>query len=255
MVLAIDVGNTNIVVGAVIDGKVTVSLRIKTDKYKTADEYAVLIKELLNYKQIEIGRVDGAIISSVVPPLLPELKTAFSKILNCKVLTVSPGIKTGLNIKIDDPSILGADLVCGAVGAINRYTTPCIVIDLGTATKFLAIDKDGSFLGGPILPGIGISLDALSRQTAQLPHIEFGAVKHVIGKNSVDSMRSGTVYGTACMLDGMIERISEEMKAKPQIIITGGFAEVIKPYCKTPMEYEPNLVLYGAYDIYKKNVK
>ncbi|MEG0692042.1 MAG: type III pantothenate kinase, partial [Oscillospiraceae bacterium] len=198
---------------------------------------------------------DGAIISCVVPPLINTLKKAISRLLDCRVMTVSPGTKTGLNIKIDNPAILGADLVCGAVSAIGRYPMPCIIIDLGTATKFSVLDKDGSFLGVSIMPGVNISLEALSANTAQLPHIDFGESVNVIGKNSPDSMRSGILFGTASMVDGMIERINEELSAKATVVATGGVASSIIPYCKSDITVDENIVLYGVKKIYDKNIK
>lgn len=255
MILAIDVGNTNIVFGGFDGDELRFVSRVKTDKDKMQDEYAIEILALLRFYGFSPADFDGAILSSVVPPLLPTLKLAIGKLLSCRVLTVSPGTKTGLNIKIDDPSILGADLVCGAVGAIARYPMPCVVVDLGTATKFSVLDADGCFLGGPILPGVVISLDALSRRTAQLPHIEFDRVDHIIGTNSPDSMRAGTVYGTACMIDGILDRIEAELGSPVTAVITGGLSGSIAPYCRRELHYDENLLLYGLLEIYRKNVR
>lgn len=255
MILAIDVGNTNIVFGGFEGDELRFVSRIKTDKERMQDEYLLTFQGLLQFYGYSPADFDGAILSSVVPPLLPTLKQALGRLLSCRVLTVSPGTKTGLNIKIDDPSTLGADLVCGAVGASVRYPMPCVVIDLGTATKLLVLGQDGSFLGGPILPGVMISLDALSRRTAQLPHIEFDHADHIIGTNTLDSMRAGMVYGTASMIDGMLDRIEEELGAPVNAVLTGGLAAGIAPYCRREIPYDENLLLYGLLEIYRKNVK
>ena len=255
MILAIDVGNTNIVLGGFEGEELRFVSRLSTDRYKMPDEYAILLKEVLALHGSTPEQFDGAVLSSVVPPLLPSLKSAVACLLHCRVLTVSPGTRTGLDIKIDDPAILGADLVCGAVGAIKRYPLPCVVVDLGTATKFSVLDSNGSFLGGPILPGVVISLDALSKQTAQLPHIEFEAIDHVIGTNSIDSMRAGTVYGTAGMIDGMLARIEEELGSPVTAVMTGGLAKSIAPYCRKNVIYDENLLLFGLKEIYNKNAK
>ena len=255
MILTVDIGNTNIVLGGFREDKLEFVSRLKTDKYKMQDEYAIAFKAVLEFNGYTKDMLDGAIISCVVPPLIPIIKRAIAKLLDCKVLVVSPGTKTGLHIKIDDPGVLGADLVCSAVGAISRYTMPCIIVDLGTATKFSIIDKDGGFLGGAIMPGVNISLDALSKRTAQLPHIEIEDTTDVIGTNSIDCMKSGVVFGTASMIDGMIEKISEKLNQQPTVIVTGGVANNIVNHCKTEMIYEENLISYGLLDIYNKNVK
>lgn len=255
MVLTVDVGNTNIVLGGFEKEELKFVFRLQTNKDKMADEYAIQFKSLLDFNGYSPTQFDGAIISSVVPPLLPTLKTAIRQVFNCRVLTVSPGIKTGLKIDTDNPGILGADLVCGAVGAIARHKMPCVIIDLGTATKFSVLDANANFLGVSILPGINISLDALSKRTAQLPHIEFAGADHVIGTNTPDSMLSGVVFGNASMIDGMVERISEEMGASINAIITGGLSVHIIPHCKTPLIVDENLLLYGLLEIYKRNTK
>lgn len=255
MVLTVDVGNTNIVLGGFEDGELFFVSRMKTDKEKMPDEYAIALKSILEINGYHATPFSGAIISSVVPPLLPALKAAVGKLLGCRVLTVSPGTKTGLNILIDNPAETGADLVCGCVGALARYPMPCIIVDLGTATKFLVLDEKGNFRGGPIMPGVNISLDALSKRTAQLPHIEFGGIDHIIGTNSIDCMRSGIVYGTASMVDGVVDRIEAELGQKVTVVMTGGIAKGIQPYCKREIIYDENLLLYGLQEIYNKNVK
>ncbi len=255
MVLTVDVGNTNIVLGGFENDELIFVSRVQTNKNKMSDEYAIELDAIIRFYKCTPEMFDGAIISCVVPPLISMLKEAISSLLNCKVMTVSPGTKTGLNIKIDNPAILGADLVCGAVSALGRYSLPCIVIDLGTATKFSVLDKEGSFLGVSIMPGVNISLEALSARSAQLPHIDFGESVTLIGKNSPDSMRSGIIFGTASMIDGMIERINEELGLKATVVATGGVASSIIPYCKSEIIIDENIVLYGVKEIYNKNTK
>lgn len=255
MVLTVDIGNTNIVLGGFEGEELFFVSRIRTEREKMPDEYAVTLKSLLEINGYETTPFTGAMLSSVVPPLLPAMKEAVAKLLGCRVLTVSPGTKTGLNILIDNPAETGADLVCACVGALSRYPMPCIIVDLGTATKFLVMDEKGNFLGGPIMPGVNISLDALSKRTAQLPHIELGGIDHVIGTNSIDCMRSGIVYGTASMVDGVLDRIETELGQKAAIVMTGGIGKGIQPYCKREIAYDEHLLLYGLREIYEKNQK
>jgi len=254
MLLCVDIGNTNIVLGAYDDDKLQFVARCVTDKKRTADQYAVELCAILALHSCGRDVFDGAIISSVVPPLLPAIKEAIRIALGCKAMTVSPGVKTGLNIKIDNPAILGSDLVCGAVAAITAYKPPCVLIDMGTATKISGIDKFGSFVGCSILPGIGISLDALSSGTAQLPHIEFDTASNIIGTNTIDSMRSGVVFGTASMIDGMIRKYRSVLGEDATVIATGGFSSVIIPFCETQINVDPYLVLDGLRTIYYKNI-
>lgn len=255
MILTVDVGNTNIVLGGFMDDKLMFVARMRTSKYKMPDEYSINFKALFELNGYTSDMFEGAIVSCVVPPLLPTLKAAITKVCNCKVLTVSPGTKTGLHIKIDNPGVLGADLVSSAVAAMSRYSMPCIIVDLGTATKFSVLGEDTEFLGVSIMPGVNISLDALSKSTAQLPHIELSDAQSIIGTNSIDSMRSGIVFGTASMLDGMIDRINAEIGAEATVVVTGGIAKNIVPYCKHKIILDENLILYGLNDIFIKNIK
>ncbi len=252
MILAVDIGNTNIVIGGFEQDKLKFVSRISTDKKLMKDQYKVQFNQILQLYGHDKSEFTGAIISSVVPPLLPTVKGAVAELLKCEVTTVSPGTKTGLNIKIDNPAVLGSDLVCAAVGAIKNYEYPCIIVDLGTATKFSAIDKNASFIGASILPGISISLDALSEKTAQLPHINFSDTSVVIGKNTVESMKSGIVFGTASMIDGMIDRFIKEM-GECSVVATGGFAKSIIPYCSHDIKVDEDLILLGLYEIYRKS--
>ncbi len=256
MILALDIGNTNIVLAFWDDDKLITTFRAETDKNKTADEYAVIFRNLSLMGDIAPTCVSGAIISSVVPPLNIPVKRALQRAFGVSALVVGPGIKTGLNIKIDDPSQLGSDFVCGAVSAVAKYPQPTVIVDLGTATKFSALDKNGVFRGGSICPGIKISLDALSGGAAQLPHISLDSPpESVIGTNSIDCMKSGIVYGTAKMIDGIIDMYREELGDDLTVVATGGFSEHIIPFCKSSIVRDENIILDGLRIIYNKNVK
>lgn len=256
MILTIDVGNTNTQFGGFDEsGQLVFESRISTDRSRMADQYAITLADILRLYDIRFGEIDGAILSSVVPPVTEQLRAAVEKICGCRVMTVGPGIKTGLNIKIDEPASLGADMAAVAVGAKERYSLPAIVIDLGTATKILAVDRTGAFIGGIIAPGVKISAEALAAKTAALPLIGVTnePIKKVIGTNTIDCMRSGLLNGTAFMLDGMIEGFEREIGEKCTVVATGGFSAAIKPLCKTDFELDENLILEGLLEIYKKN--
>ncbi|MBQ8170719.1 MAG: type III pantothenate kinase [Oscillospiraceae bacterium] len=259
MILTIDVGNTNTVIGGFDDcDKLLFESRIDTDRYRMADQYAIILNDILHLYKYSPEDFSGAIISSVVPPVTSQLKEAVTKLCGCKVLTVGPGLKTGLNIKIDEPASLGADMAAVAVAAKEHYPLPAVVIDLGTATKVLAVDKTGAFVGGIIAPGVKISIEALANRTASLPLISINndpPLKNVIGTNTIDCMRSGLLYGTAFMIDGMIEHFEQELGEKCTIVATGGFSSVIKPLCKYDFVLDRSLIMTGLLDIYKKNAK
>ena len=256
MILTVDVGNTNIVLGAFEDDKLKFTSRVATEASKMEDQYAIEFADILKLYGYKPSHFDGAIISTVVPPLIPVLKSAIKKLLKCKVLVVGPGIKTGLNIKIDNPAILGSDLVCAAVGAMKKFTPPLIIFDLGTATTITAIDRKGALLGGSIFPGVKVSLNALSHATAQLPHISTELEgKIVIGANTLDSMKSGIVLGTASMMDGMIDRYREILGDDATVLATGGLAPNIANHCRRDLFIEPDLLSDGLYTICKKNAE
>lgn len=255
MVLTADIGNTNIVLTVYNNDERVFTARIQTEPDKTADQYAIAINSILHLNGYSAEGFDGAIISSVVPPLQSTLKNAITHLLGCRVLIVGPGVKSGLNIRIDNPASLGADFVCGAVAGINKYPLPLIIFDLGTATKVAAIDKFGAFVGGSIMPGISISLHALSTRTAQLPHIDLDSVQNIIGTNTVDCMKSGVIFGNASMLDGMAQKYRSVLGENASVVATGGFAHVIVPYCETEIALDENLVSDGLYLIWKKNAK
>lgn len=254
MILAIDIGNTNIVVGCFDKDKVLFVERVSTDHTKTELEYAISLKNVLEIYDIKPSSVDGGIISSVVPPLTNVLKASAEKIISGEVLVVGPGIKTGLNILMDNPASLGSDLVVDAVAAIHEYPVPLIFIDMGTATTISVIDEEKRYRGGMILPGMRVSMDSLTSRTAQLPHISMEAPKKLIGRNTIDCMKSGMVYGNASCIDGMIRRIKKELERDDvTVIATGGLSKVIIPYCEENIIYDNELLLKGLRLIYEKN--
>lgn len=254
MILAIDMGNTNIVVGVLEQTNIINSARIGTDRNKTEMDFLIQFRTILDVFNININKLEGAILSSVVPELTMQVSKAIEMLIGKKVLVIGAGIKTGLNIKIDNPQTLGSDRVADAVAAIEEYNTPLIIIDMGTATTISVIDSNKNHIGGMIIPGIKTSLNSLSEHASQLPHISIEAPKKVIGKNTIDCMKSGLVLGNASMIDGLIERIEAELGFKATVLATGGLSKMIIPYCKSKIIYEENLLLKGLYYIYKKNI-
>ena len=253
MILAVDIGNSNIVIGGVEKDQIVMEARLRTDATKTSDEYCIDLKSLLDVYHVEPGAVEGAIIASVVPQVLNSIKTAIQKLTGKVSLVVGPGLKTGLNIAIENPAQTGADLVVGSVAALREHKPPLIVIDMGTATTMSVLDKNGSFIGGCITPGVRVSLDALTQRTALLPGLQLDQPKRAIGRNTIDCMRSGIMMGTACMLDGMVERMEQELGYKTTVIATGGIAKFIVPMCKTPVIYDKDLVIKGLAALYREN--
>lgn len=253
MLLAIDIGNTNITLGVYDEQVLMFTGRLATDNKTTADQYAIDIKNLLSLHNCEHRDVEDCIIASVVPTVGTAIKKAVSFLCDIVPLELGPGVKTGLNIKIDNPAQLGADLVAGAVGAINEYTLPCIVIDMGTATTLSVIDSNATYMGGVIAAGVGLTLKALTENTAALPSVTIKAPRGVIGTNTVDCMQSGLVFGTAAMLDGLIEQISARLGKSPTVVATGGLAHEIVTYCRHDIIYNENLLLEGLREIYERN--
>lgn len=254
MLLAIDIGNSNVVIGCIDDaGKVTALLRMVTDLKKTEDEYAASMESILHFNGIDCQGFDGAIICSVVPPLTEIFRIAAEKITGCKALTVGAGIKTGLNIQIENPASLGSDIVAASVAAMTEYPLPVIVVDMGTATTITVVDEGCKFLGGAIVPGVKLSMNALSSGTSLLQKVQIEAPKKAISSTTNDCMQSGAVYGTAAMLDGMIDRFGKELGKSATVVATGGIAGKILPYCQKDIVYDENLLLKGLYLIYKKN--
>ena len=255
MLLAIDIGNSNIVLGCIEGQTILHEARLATDLIKTSDQYCMDLKNLLSLYEINRTMIEGVIISSVVPPVLNSFKTAVTKLTGIKPMVVGPGIKTGLNILMDNPAQIGSDLVVASVAALREYPAPIIIIDMGTATTMCVIDANRAYIGGCICPGVRISSEALTARTAQLPGISLEAPKHAIGKNTVDSMQSGIMLGAACMLDGMIGRMEEELGQPATVLATGGIARFVIPMCRRKIIYDRNLLLKGLMFLYENNKK
>ena len=255
MILAVDIGNSNIVIGGVHNDEILFEARLRTDATKTSDEYCIDVKMILEVYEVSAKDVEGSIISSVVPQVMNSIKTALKKLCGVEPLVVGPGLKTGLNIKIENPAQTGADLVVGCVAALREHKPPMVVIDMGTATTMIALDQTGAFIGGCIAPGVKISMDALTNRTALLPGLQLDQPKKAIGRNTIDCMRSGIMMGSACMLDGMVERMEEELGAKATVVVTGGIAKFVIPMCRTPMIYDKDLLLKGLVHLYKDNTR
>lgn len=255
MLLAIDIGNTNLVIGCFRDDKILFKARIATDRTRTSDQYGVEIKNMLEAYGVNRSDIKDCIISSVVPPVFNSVRTGVVKIIGKQPMVVGPGLKTGLNIHVDVPSQVGSDRIVIAVAALAEYKAPLLLMDLGTATTIEAVEPDNVYMGGVIIPGVRVSLDALTSRAAQLPGISLDQPKQVIGKNTVDCMRSGMMYGTAAMIDGLVERMEEELGHRCTLIATGGLAQFITPLCKREIILEKDLLLKGLNIIYKKNKK
>ena len=255
MLLAIDIGNTNLVMGCFRDDKILFKARIATDRTRTSDQYGVEIKNMLEAYGVDRSDIKDCIISSVVPPVFNSVRTGVIKIIGKQPMVVGPGLKTGLNIHVDVPSQVGSDRIVIAVAALAEYKAPLLLLDMGTATTIEAVEPDNVYMGGVIIPGVRVSLDALTSRAAQLPGISLDQPKQVIGKNTVDCMRSGMMYGTAAMIDGLVERMEEELGHRCTLIATGGLAQFITPLCKREIILEKDLLLKGLNIIYKKNKK
>lgn len=255
MLLAIDIGNTNIVIGCIDNNDTHFVERLSTDTSKTELEYAMGFKTVLELYGIEVSAIDGAIISCVVPPLVNIVKEAVHKIIGKVPMVVGPGLKTGLNLLMDNPKAVGSDLIVDAVAAIAEYGAPLIIIDMGTATTVTVIDKERNYTGGAIIPGLRLASESLAKNTAQLPNISLEAPKRVVGKNSIDSIKSGIVLGNACCLDGFIDRIWEEIGYETKVVATGGLARIVVPLCRHKIHIDDELLLKGLKIIYDKNVK
>ena len=253
MILAVDIGNTNIVIGCIRGEEILFTERLSTDTTRTTLEYAISFKNVLEMYQLDAKDIEGAIISSVVPPITNAIRDAIKKIADAEVLIVGPGVKTGLNILVDNPKTLGSDLVVNAVAGITEYPVPLILIDMGTATTISVIDRHKNYIGGMILPGIRVSTDSLTSRTSQLPRISVEEPKRLIGTNTVDCMKSGLIYGNASCMDGMIERINEELGEKATVVATGGLARRIVPHCRQQIILDDELLLKGLKYIYYKN--
>lgn len=254
--LAVDMGNTNIVVGVLNETEVVQSIRLSTDRRKTNFEFLIQLRQLLEVFHIDVKDISDGILSSVVPELTLQVSWAMEQLLGKKILTLgNPEVKTGLAIDIENPSTLGKDRIADAVGALHEYPVPLMIVDMGTATTISVISKEKKHIGGMIIPGVRTSLNSLSEHASQLPFIPIEAPNHLIGRNTVDCMKSGVLYGNASMIDGLIDRIAEQIGEEPTVVATGGLSQLITPYCKHRVIYEENLLLKGLYYIYEENCK
>ena len=255
MVLAVDIGNTNVVLGCFEGEEIRFLGRLATDRGATELDYTVQIRNLLKLNDMSGASFEGAIICSVVPAVTGNMKEAVQLLVKQNVMVVGPGLKTGLKISIDNPGALGADRVADAVAAVNLYPVPLITIDMGTATTVGVVDETKTFIGGMIVPGVMVSLNALAGGTAQLPHISLDPPKHAIGRNTVECMQNGIIYHNAAGVDGMIARIEQQLGKKCTVVMTGGLSAVIGPHCKHEMIIDPELLLKGLMILYRKNAK
>lgn len=255
MILAIDIGNSNIVLGAVEGEKIRFEARLRTDATKTSDEYCIDLKMILEVYGVAPAQVEGAIIASVVPQVLNSMQTAVKKLTGKSALVVGPGLKTGLNIQIENPGQTGADLVVGCVAALREHKPPMIVLDMGTANTMVVLNKEGALIGGMISPGVKISMDALTDRTALLPGLQLDQPKRAIGRNTIDCMRSGLMMGAACMIDGMIQRMEEELGYSVKVVATGGIARFVLPMCRREIHYDKDLLIKGLATLYRENTK
>lgn len=256
MLLAVDIGNTNIVFGCVDDmDEIVVFERISTNHNATSAEYAAIIKNILEMNRFCAEDIHDAVMSSVVPSVTNTVKEAIRKLFGVEVMIAGPGVKTGLNILIDNPKQLGSDQAVDAVAAINTYTVPLIIIDMGTATTVSVVDSRKNYLGGLIMTGMGVSVNALIDRTAQLPKIDFELPPNIIGRNTIDCMKSGALYSNACAIDGIVERIESELGEKCTVVATGGLASTVIPLCRREIIVDNNLLIRGLTIIYRKNKK
>ena len=253
MILALDIGNTHIVMGCMEGRDIRYLCRMATNRLTTGAEYAVTISRLLEFAHIAPDAFDGAIISSVVPQVTRSLSEAVKMLSGIEAMVVGPDIRSDLAVRIDDPATLGSDLLVAAVGALDIYQPPLILVDMGTATTVTVVDADGAFRGGAIIPGVQLSLSALASHTSLLPSISLDAPPRAIGTNTVDCMKSGSILGTALLLDGMIDRMESELGQQATVVATGGLARCIVPICTHEILLNEDLLLYGLAVLYEKN--
>ena len=253
MVLTVDIGNTNIVLGVFDQDELVFTARVSTDKNRTADEYSVLIHGIFEINGFDLSRFDGIILSSVVPQLNSVVAYALGRFTSVRICTVGPGLRTGFRILADDPTELGSDMVCNVAGALSEFEGPLTIVDFGTATTFTVVNAQSDICGVIIAPGMRISAEALTGGTAQLPPIPLDGEVKVFGRNTVECMRSGIVGGTAAMVDGMIARFAEALGQQPHVVVTGAFAPLVTRCLHVPHEHDANLVLDGLRLIWEKN--
>lgn len=255
MILAVDLGNTNVTFGCLDEktGEIFFEERIHTDFKNTSVEYAVQIRIIMEIRGIKAEDIDGAILSSSVPPVTRQVRNAIEMLLHKNVIEVGPGIKTGVDIKIDDPAALGPDLLTGAVAGLDEYGSPLVIVDMGTATTISVIDKQRRFMGGMIMPGVKVSVNGLTSNAAHLPDIAIQLPDKLINGTTVGAMQSGSVYGHASCIDGMLERIWDELGYKTAVVATGGFATTVIPCCKHDIVIDSIMLLKGLRILYNKN--
>lgn len=254
MILSIDIGNSHIFIGLMAQRQVLYSMRCETNQNRTADEYAFYLLNFCHLYGVKPERIEGAILSSVVPKLRPTFSQAVAKAFQLELKIVGPGLKTGLDIRIEQPSELGSDLVVDAVAALDLFKPPLLVIDMGTATTCSYIDAERRYQGGMILPGLALSLEALTSKASLLKKVELKAPKHLVGKNTVECLQSGALYGQAALIDGLIDRFKREVSPELTVVTTGGLASEVVPYCHHEIQLEPELLLYGLSLLYERNL-
>ena len=255
MLLAADIGNTNITIGVFDGEKLKATWRIGTGVHRMPDEYAILMLNLLERQGVKVSQISDAAICSVVPPLIGSFEELFHRYLRISPLVVSAGIKTGIRICMDNPREVGADRVVNAVAAHHLYGGPVIVIDLGTATTFDAVSRDGDYLGGSIAPGIAIATEALFTRTSVLPRVELIHPKQAIGRNTVAAMQSGIVYGYVGLIEGIVSRIKKELDGKAKVVATGGYAQLLADETSVIEVVNDDLTLIGLRLIHEMNRK
>lgn len=254
MILALNIGNTHILLGVWQQDQLLFRATLSAETSRSTDEYAIQLLSLFSLHGLRPDQLEGAILSSVVPSLTARLRQAVQQLCQLRVMTVGPGLKSGLAIRIDNPAQLGSELVCAAIGALETFQPPLVVITMDTAISMMAIDARRQLLGGVILPGPEVSLEALIRRTAQLPQVDLeAALAGVIGTNTTLSLQAGAVLGTATLLDGMLARFSAEMGGPVTAVCTGRMHRSILAACATPLEYDQDLILRGLWRIYQKN--
>lgn len=253
MILAVDIGNTNVVVGCMDEKGIALKLRLATDRDATHLEYALQIRKAMEQEEFPAGSIEGGILSSVVPAVTAVLAEAVRLLIGKSPLIVGAGLKTGLRLMVENPRQLGSDRVTDAVAAAHFYPTPVIIVDMGTATTVSVVDDQNRFLGGVIMPGVYTALNSLSGKASQLPHISLDTPKQVIGRGTIDAMRSGILYGTAGSVDAVIRRIRQELGKPCTVVCTGGLSRAIMPHCQEPMCLDEELLLKGLALLYEKN--
>jgi type III pantothenate kinase len=253
MLLAIDIGNTNVVLGVFDGQKLVENWRVGTNTQITPDEYAMIFKDLFGFAKLEFKQISGVIISSVVPPLLPVMTEMSNKYFRLEPMVVTHKLKTGITIRYDNPKEVGADRIVNAAAAYRMYGGPIIIVDFGTATTFCAVTRDGEYLGGAITPGVKISAEALFQRASKLPRVELTKPPTVIGSDTISAMQAGIIYGYAGLVDGIVERMKKELSADARVVATGGLAELVSPETKTIQEIKPHLTLEGLLYLYEIN--